>query len=92
MDLTDGISYKKLDDSTGFEIMKNFYHKATELGDQKNKFFQTYWNNWTLSKSTFMKFQITGGQLKVDIYRNNGFGGSYSVDKTINIDMRKLRQ
>ena len=92
MDLTDGISYKKLDDSTGFEIMKYFYHKATELGDQRNKFFQTYWNNWTLSKSTFMKFQITGGQLKVDIYRNNGFGGYYSVDKTINIDMRKLRQ
>ena len=92
MDLTDGISYKKLDDSTGFEIMKNFYHKATELGDQKNKFFQTYWNNWALSKSTFMKFQITSGRLKVDIYRNNGFGGSYSVDKTINIDMRKLRQ
>ncbi|MBC8402558.1 MAG: metallophosphoesterase [Candidatus Marinimicrobia bacterium] len=89
MDLTDSVSYKKLDDSTGFEIMKEFYNHAAELGDSKQEYFQAYWNNWDLSRSTFMKFRIAGSQLNVDIYRNDGFGGPYSIDRTVKLDMRK---
>ena len=91
MDLTDSVSYKKLDDSTGFEIMKKFYNRASELGDRKQDYFQAYWKNWDLSRSTFMKFRITGSQLNVDIYRNDGFGGPYSIDKTVKLDMRESR-
>lgn len=92
MDLTDNVSYKILDDSTGFEIMKEFYRRAEELGDHKQDYFQTYWNNWDLSPSTFMKFRITGSQLNVDIYRNDGFGGPYSVKKTVKLDMQESRR
>lgn len=92
MKLTDNISYKILDDSTGFEIMKVFYRRAEELGDHKQDYFQTYWNNWDLSRSTFMKFKITGSQLNVDIYRNDGFGGSYSVNETVKLDMQESRR
>ncbi len=92
MNLTDSVSYKKLDDSTGFEIMKEFYRRAAELGDRKQEYFQAYWNNWDLSRSTFMKFRINGGQLNVDIYRNDGFGGPYSITRTVKLDMRESHQ
>lgn len=92
MKLTDNISYKILDDSTGFEIMKVFYRRAEELGDHKQDYFQTYWNNWDLSRSTFLKFRITGSQLNVDIYRNDGFGGPYSVKETVKLDMQESRR
>ncbi len=87
MKLTDNISYKILNDSTGFEIMKEFYRRAIELGDQRQDYFQTYWDNWDLSRSTFMKFRITGSQLNVDIYRNDGFGGPYSIEETVKLNM-----
>ncbi|MFC1565426.1 metallophosphoesterase family protein [Candidatus Neomarinimicrobiota bacterium] len=87
MDLTDGISYKILDDSIGFDIMKEFYFKAEQLGDKKNDYFQTYWQNWDLSKSSFMKFQLTGNNVFIDIYRNDGFGGPYAIDKALILDM-----
>ncbi|MFC1759977.1 metallophosphoesterase family protein [Candidatus Neomarinimicrobiota bacterium] len=87
MDLTDGISYKKLDDDTGFELMKNFYYTAKNLGDDKDKYFQAYWKNWDLSKSSFYKYRIYDNKLFVDLYRNDGFGGEYSIDKELIIDM-----
>ena len=87
MDLTDGISYKILDDKTGFELMKEFYITAKNLGDKKNNYFKTYWKNWDLSKSSFMKFRISGNLLNVDIYRNDGFGGSYLIDKSLKLSM-----
>lgn len=87
MELTDNVSYKILDDKIGFEIMKEFYRHAEELGDRKQDYFRAYWNNWDLSKSTFMKFRINGNQLTVDIYRNDGFGGPYSVEKSVKLEM-----
>ncbi|MCJ7801426.1 MAG: hypothetical protein MUP82_03605, partial [Candidatus Marinimicrobia bacterium] len=86
-ELTDSISYKELDDSTGFDIMKKFYFTAEKLGDKKHDYFQTYWKNWDLSKSSFMKFRIYGNELFVDIYRNDGFGGPYSIDKALKLNM-----
>ena len=41
MDLTGGISYKVLDDSTGFELLKDFYNTAISLGDDKKNYFVT---------------------------------------------------
>ena len=90
MELTDNVSYKILDDSTGFKIMKEFYFYAEKLAGDKHDYFQTYWNNWALSKSTFMKFRIIGSQLNVDIYRNDGFGGAYSINETVTLDMQEL--
>ena len=87
MDLTDGVSYKKLIDSIGYEIMKNFYFKAEELGESRVDYFQTYWGNWSITKSTFMKFRAAGNQVNIDIYRNDGFGGPYSIYQTIILEI-----
>lgn len=87
MDLTDGISYKKLDDSTGFELLKVFYNTAKNLGESKKEYFQAYWDNWDLSRSSFVKFRVFDNQLLIDIYRNDGFGGPYFVDKALKLNM-----
>jgi len=92
MNLTNGVSYKKLDDSIGFELLMDFYTTAKSLGDNKKDYFQTYWDNWDLSKSSFIKFRVFNNQLLIDIYRNDGFGGSYSIGKAliINMDTKSL--
>ena len=89
MDLTNGISYKKLDDSAGYELLKEFYNNAKNIGDKKSDYFQAYWDKWVICRSTFMKFRIIGDQLYVDIYRNNGFGGPYIVEKTVKLIMNR---
>ncbi len=87
MDLTDGVSYKVLDDVTGFKIMKEFYETANRLGSKKNEYFQAYWNNWDLSKSSFMKFRLMGNGVQIDIYRNDGFGGEYIIENELLLNM-----
>jgi hypothetical protein len=87
MDLTDEVSYKKLDDNSGYEIMKEFYFRAEELGENRSDYFQTYWDNWSITRSTFMKFRLGENQVNIDIYRNDGFGGPYSIHKTINLEI-----
>jgi len=87
MDLTNGVSYKVLDDSTGFELLKDFYNTAKKLGDNKKDYFQAYWDNWDLSRSSFVKFRVFDNQLLIDIYRNDGFGGPYAVDKALKLNM-----
>ena len=87
MDLTSGISYKELDDSTGYDLMRKFYFTAKEMGDTRNTYFKAYWENWDLSKSTFLKFRINRSQCLIDIYRNDGFGGPYIIDKALKLNM-----
>ncbi|RLD79754.1 MAG: hypothetical protein DRJ10_08365, partial [Bacteroidetes bacterium] len=88
MDLTNNISYKKMNDTLGFEILKEFYKKANSLNVQKReKFFSTYWNNFTLTKSTFMKFRVFKERVLIDIYRDDSRGGEYKLEKTINLNL-----
>ena len=88
MDLTNNISYKKMNDTLGFEILKEFYKKANSLNAKKREmFFSTYWNNFTLTKSTFMKFRIFKERVLIDIYRDDSRGGEYKLEKTINLDL-----
>ncbi|MBT7201316.1 MAG: hypothetical protein HN914_12770, partial [Candidatus Marinimicrobia bacterium] len=70
MDLTDGVSYKKLPDETGFEILAGFYGEAMSLGTETAEYFQTYYENWQVNRSTFMNFKVYDDHVKVDIYRN----------------------
>jgi len=70
MDLTDGISYKKLPDEAGFEVLPEFYHTAMSLGAAADEYFQAYYDNWSLARSTFMKFKVFENHINIDIYRN----------------------
>ncbi|MCH7762297.1 MAG: hypothetical protein IIB95_00975 [Candidatus Marinimicrobia bacterium] len=61
------------------KALKFFFAKAEKMGDVRSEFFRTYWNNWDLSRSTFMKIRIKGNNIFVDVYRNDAKGGPYSL-------------
>jgi len=86
MDLTDGISYKKLTDAEGFKILPEFYKTAMSLGEASADYYQTYYENWSLNLSTFMKFKVFKDHVDVDIYRNTRQQPSeYSITQSIQL-------
>jgi len=86
MNLTDGISYKLLPDEIGLELFIDFYKKAKLLGNNTSDYFQTYYDNWSVNRSTFMKFKVFEDYITVDIYRNtNNDPSQYSIVKTIQL-------
>ncbi|RKY92402.1 MAG: hypothetical protein DRQ01_06360 [Ignavibacteriae bacterium] len=86
MNLTDGISYKILPDEKGLELFIDFYKKAKLLGNNTSDYFQTYYDNWSVNRSTFMKFKVFEDYITVDIYRNtNDDPAQYSIVKTIQL-------
>lgn len=86
MNLTDGISYKILPDEKGLELFIDFFKKAKLLGNNTSDYFQTYYDNWSVNRSTFMKFKVFEDYITVDIYRNtNDDPAQYSIVKTIQL-------
>jgi hypothetical protein len=88
MNLTNNISYKKLNDELGFEKLKEFYTNADQLNDQeRKKYFSTFWKNVSPTKSTFMKFRVFKEKVLIDIYRNDAKGGEYNLEKTLDLNL-----
>jgi len=88
MNLTNNISYKKLNDELGFEKLKEFYTNADQLNDQeRKKYFSTFWKNVSPAKSTFMKFRVFKEKVLIDIYRNDAKGGEYNLEKTLDLNL-----
>ena len=79
LELTNNVYYKELADEPALKALKFFFAKAEKMGDVRSEFFRTYWNNWDLSRSTFMKIRIRGDNIFVDVYRNDAKGGPYSL-------------
>ncbi len=77
MELTNNVYYKELADEPALEALQLFFTKAEKMGDMRHEFFNTYWKNWNLARSTFMKVRIGGDHIFVDIYRNDAKGGPY---------------
>ena len=87
MNLTDGISYKKLSDEKGLELFIDFYKEAKSLGNATSDYFQTYYDNWSIVRSSFMKFKVFEDYITIDIYRNtNDNPSQYSIVKTIQLN------
>lgn len=88
MNLTNDVSYKKLNNSQGFEILKKFYNKAYSLNENERKeYFSTFWKNINPTRSTFMKFRVSKGNVFIDIYRNDAKGGDYSLTNTVSMSL-----
>jgi hypothetical protein len=86
MKMTNGISYKKLPDEKGLELFVDFYKKAKSLGNNTADYFKTFYDNWSVNRSTFMKFKVFEDYITVDIYRNtNNDPSQYSLVKTIQL-------
>lgn len=70
MEMTEGVSYKKLPDDKGLELFIDFYKKAKSMGAETSEYFQTYYDNWSVNRSTFMNFKVYDDYINVDIYRS----------------------
>ena len=80
--LTDGVSYKKIDDNTAFKKFHSFYKQFSENDQLRKQYQATFQENANLARSTFIKIQSGRDQVKIEIYRNDARGGAYSLMHT----------
>jgi len=87
MKMTDGISYKKLPDEKGLELFIDFYKNVRSLENNTSDYFQTYYDNWSVNRSSFMNFKVFEDYITIDIYRNTlNAPDQYSIVKTIQLN------
>jgi hypothetical protein len=80
--LTDGISYKEIDDKTAIKKLYSFYTQYLEHDQLRNQYQTTFWENANLARSTFLKIQTGAEKVKIDIYRDDARGGAYALMHT----------
>ncbi|HMA61267.1 MAG TPA: metallophosphoesterase, partial [bacterium] len=79
-DLTDGIYYKELEDKPALKSLKKFYKNYKSDPELKQKYIETYNQNTNLSRSTFVKIILEKPYIKVEFYRDDGWGsGKYNL-------------
>jgi hypothetical protein len=77
--LTEGVSYKKIDDKTGLNIFLKFYSDFSENDKLREKYKATFWEEANLARSTFIKILTNIDDATVEIYRDDARGGAYSL-------------
>jgi hypothetical protein len=80
--LTQGVSYKEIDDNTALPILSEFYNNYSENDQFRDKYISTFWDQANLARSTFMKVIISNDEVKIEIYRDDARGGVYSLMHT----------
>jgi hypothetical protein len=78
-DLTGGISYKKIDDKTGLDLLLTFvdYYSNDKKMWEKHK--TAFWTNANLTRSTFSKVITSENDVTVEFYRDDARGGEYNL-------------
>ncbi len=78
-DLTGGISYKKIDDKTGLDLLLTFvdYYSNDKKMWEKHK--TAFWTNANLTRSTFLKVITSENDVTVEFYRDDARGGEYNL-------------
>jgi hypothetical protein len=78
-DLTAGISYKIIDDIQAMKIFFEFIKQYTTSDQTADEVRSNFWENANLARSTFLRV-ITGGEgIKIEIYRDDARGGTYTL-------------
>jgi hypothetical protein len=77
--LAPGQSYKDVKFEQGFQGVLKFYSVYKKGGDAKEILEKTFWENAMYRKSAFFKFYVDRKEVKVEIYRDDGHGGPYSL-------------
>ena len=80
--LTEGVSYKKIDDKTALKKLSLFYKQFLENDTLRNQYKTTFWENANLARSTFFRIITGTDKVKIEIYRDDARGGSYSLMHT----------
>ncbi len=78
-DLTNGISYKKIDDKTALDILSIYYKQFTENEALRESYQKTFRVNANLARSTFLRIITGDDEVKVEIYRDDTSGGDYTL-------------
>ena len=78
-ELTDGVSYKDLDDKAGFILFKQFYSQFSSDAMYRKRVSQRYQENANLARSTFFRFIVQGEEVGIEIYRDDARGGRYEL-------------
>ncbi|MDZ7260924.1 MAG: metallophosphoesterase [candidate division KSB1 bacterium] len=68
------------------QTLSQFYLDYQQGGEAKEKYFQAFWENSGYARSTFLKIYAGKEEVKVEIYRDDGRGGIYSLRHTEILD------
>jgi hypothetical protein len=83
MELSDGMSYKKLSNKKIIKGLSSFYLGLQRRPDEQENLSEIFWENANYARSTFIKFYVGKSKVKIEFYRDDGRGGEYSLRKTI---------
>jgi len=83
MDLTGGVYYKSLEDQPALEAFRSFYQLIKEDYSRLHPFDESYRNRFKTTQSTFIKVQVYGDEVRLEIYRDDARGGEYSLTKSM---------
>lgn len=86
MELSGGLSSKELSDEQAFKAFSQFYLESQKDSTTRNQYFQSFWESYPYSKSTFLKFYVDSKGAKVEIYRDRDRGRQYFLRHTEILD------
>ncbi len=81
-ELSKGIHYKKLSDQQGLLYVYEFYENCENDPQMLQKYTDTFYKNYDLSRSTFLKITLEE-PVRVDVYRDDAKGGEYKLMHTV---------
>jgi hypothetical protein len=79
-------SYKKITAESAIRGLTRFFQDYKQGGDAREKITKTFWDNSGYTKSSFFKICAGEKNVKVEIYRDDGRGGDYSLRHTLILD------
>jgi hypothetical protein len=80
--ISNGVHYKQLSDEYGLLYLIEFYENSRDNLEVRQKYIDTFYGNYDLSRSTFIKVTLED-PVKVDVYRDDARGGEYTLMHTV---------
>lgn len=72
-------SYKKIIQTEGIIGLLRFYQDYSKDKSHAEKLTKVFWENINWQRSSFFKIMVGENDIKVEIYRDDGKGGEYSL-------------
>lgn len=79
MKLVDVGTYKDIKDDQGLEALMGFYNEYRKGNNYAVNFEELFWKNCGWRKSSFLKIFVGPEDVRLEIYRDDGRGGKYSL-------------
>jgi len=85
-DLTEGVSYKEMDETTGLNLLLKFIDDYAKNKKMWNQHKSKFWTNANLARSTFVKIKTSAENVEVEFYRDDARGGEYNLMYTFSLN------